>query len=98
MVLRHVIYVHPSNPKAVLDHDSREPKTSDPKSTDPKSTDVAQCSSSHSSNLMQYENRITHNSSHDIANMFTPKEEEVKFVTWYKEGYELPDQRYLASL
>ena len=72
--------IHPFNPKAVLDHYPCEPKTSDP-----KSTDVAQCCSSHSSNVMLYENTVTHNSSHNIANTFTP-EEEAKFATQYNEG------------
>ena len=71
--------IHPFNPKAVLDHDPCEPKTSDL-----KSTDAAQCCSSHSSNLMQYENTVTHNSSHKIADTFTP-EEEAKFAT---RGYD----------
>ena len=46
---------------------------------------------------MQYENTVTHNSSHNIANTFTP-EEEAKFATQHHEGYDLPDQRYLAWL
>ena len=84
--------MHPFNPKAVLDHDPCELKTSDP-----KSTDAAQCCLSRSSNLMQYENTVAHNSSHNIANTFIP-EEESKFATRYNEGYDLPDQRYLAWL
>ena len=55
----------PFNPKAVLDHNSCEPKRSEP--TTPHSSDVAQCDSSQTGNSVQCGSSTADNNSHGIA-------------------------------
>ena len=84
--------IYPFNPKGVLDHDPCELKISKP-----KSSDTSQCYSSEASSSMQCESSTADNSSHSVADTFTP-EEEARFIIQYNEGCDLPDPRYLSWL